>query len=85
MVYFAVIFNKKERVSGVVRLMDLEEGVDWYRDPDTGCSVWTAKFLLERGFCCHGGCRHCPYDESGRVRPEHAPALVISGVPGEGS
>lgn len=80
MVYCPVIFNKKERDNGMVRLMDLEEGVDWYVDPDTGHSVWTAKFLLERGFCCHGGCRHCPYDAEGRVRPEHAPALQIRGL-----
>jgi len=55
----------------MVKLMNLEEGVDWYRDPVTGNYVWTSKFLLERGFCCHGGCRHCPYDEKGAVKSEH--------------
>lgn len=54
----------------MVKLIDLEEGVDWYRDPETGLDVWTRKFLLDRGFCCNGGCRHCPYDEKGRVVPE---------------
>jgi hypothetical protein len=24
--------------------------------------VFTARFLLRRGFCCESGCRHCPYD-----------------------
>lgn len=48
-------------------MKDLVEGVDWYRDPDTGAFVWTAKYLSERGFCCNGGCRHCPYDESGNL------------------
>jgi hypothetical protein len=23
--------------------------------------VFTAKFLLRRGYCCGSGCRHCPY------------------------
>jgi hypothetical protein len=46
--------------------MKLVEGVDWYRDPVAGLEVWTRKFLLDRGFCCNGGCRHCPYDEEGR-------------------
>jgi hypothetical protein len=28
---------------------------------ENGRVVFTEKFLLERGFCCHNGCRHCPY------------------------
>ena len=23
--------------------------------------VFTEKYLLERGYCCESGCRHCPY------------------------
>ena len=49
--------------------MKLIEGIDYYIDPETGYDVWTRKFLLERGFCCNGGCRHCPYDTEGRVVP----------------
>ncbi len=25
--------------------------------------VFTAHFLLKRGYCCNSGCRHCPYKE----------------------
>jgi uncharacterized protein DUF5522 len=32
-----------------------------YADPATGLSVFTAPFLLERGYCCDSGCRHCPF------------------------
>lgn len=32
-----------------------------YRDPVTGYTVFTARFLADRGFCCDSGCRHCPY------------------------
>ena len=32
-----------------------------YRDPLSGFSVFTAKFLADRGYCCESGCRHCPY------------------------
>lgn len=28
---------------------------------DNGMVVFTEKFLLDRGFCCNNGCRHCPY------------------------
>jgi hypothetical protein len=35
------------------------EGVDYYFE--NGLMVLTAHFLLERGFCCGNGCRHCPY------------------------
>ena len=27
--------------------------------------VFTAHFLLKRGYCCNSGCRHCPYKEGG--------------------
>lgn len=32
-----------------------------YLDPSTGLSVFTTRYLLERGTCCDSGCRHCPY------------------------
>lgn len=25
--------------------------------------VLTEKYLLERGYCCGNGCRHCPYSD----------------------
>ncbi|MFZ9847645.1 MAG: DUF5522 domain-containing protein [Flavobacteriales bacterium] len=35
-------------------------------DPDdfyweNGFRVFTAKYLLKRGYCCKSACRHCPY------------------------
>jgi len=38
---------------------DLVEGEDYYLE--NGNWVFTAKFLLKRGYCCRSGCRHCPY------------------------
>lgn len=26
--------------------------------------VFTAQYHLRRGYCCHSGCRHCPYREA---------------------
>ncbi|NUQ30423.1 MAG: hypothetical protein HOQ35_18160 [Acidobacteriaceae bacterium] len=26
--------------------------------------VFTAQYLLRRGYCCNNGCRHCPYREN---------------------
>ena len=37
----------------------LVEGEDY--DIENGLYVFTARFLLRRGFCCDNGCRHCPY------------------------
>jgi hypothetical protein len=35
------------------------------KEPDfyieNGNYVFTAAFLLKRGYCCNNGCRHCPY------------------------
>jgi hypothetical protein len=44
---------------------ELVEGEDYYLE--NGNWVFTAKFLLRRGYCCRSGCRHCPY---GYVRDE---------------
>ncbi len=41
----------------------LARGDPGYLDPRSGLFVLTASFLLERGACCHSGCRHCPYLE----------------------
>jgi len=37
----------------------LVEGEDYYLE--NGNYVFTAQFLLKRGYCCESGCRHCPY------------------------
>jgi hypothetical protein len=34
---------------------------DEYYFSDEGYVVFTAKYLLRRGYCCKNGCRHCPY------------------------
>lgn len=36
-------------------------GQSGYLDPFTGLFVMTAGFHVQRGRCCHNGCRHCPY------------------------
>jgi len=42
--------------------LSLVEGLDYYLE--NGFMVFTAAYLLKRGYCCHHGCRHCPYGES---------------------
>ncbi|MGP8217392.1 MAG: DUF5522 domain-containing protein [Bacteroidia bacterium] len=39
---------------------DLKEGEDFYYTVE-GYKVFTATYLLKRGYCCQNGCRHCPY------------------------
>jgi hypothetical protein len=41
--------------------LTLVEGVDYYFEENL--MVFTAHFLLRRGYCCENGCRHCPYDK----------------------
>ncbi len=38
----------------------LIEGEDYYFNEE-GFMVFTAKYLLDRGYCCQNGCKHCPY------------------------
>jgi hypothetical protein len=40
-------------------LPQLVEGEDYY--VEDGKYVFTAYYLLKRGYCCGSGCRHCPY------------------------
>ena len=39
----------------------IRRGDSSYRDPVSGLFVLTATYLADRGVCCRGGCRHCPY------------------------
>lgn len=39
----------------------MQRGTSTYRDPMSGLLVLTAAYLAQRGVCCRGGCRHCPY------------------------
>lgn len=38
------------------------EGQDYYFE--NGLMVLTERFLLNRGYCCNNGCRHCPYPKA---------------------
>ena len=42
----------------------LEDEQLGYTDPVSGYFAFNAKGLADRGYCCHRGCRHCPYDRS---------------------
>lgn len=33
---------------------------DYYMN-EMGWMVFTAQYHLRRGYCCHNGCRHCPF------------------------
>jgi hypothetical protein len=39
--------------------LPLEPGDFYYNEQ--GLLVFTAQYLLKRGFCCKNGCRHCPF------------------------
>ncbi len=46
----------------------LVEGVDFYYEGPY--MVFTETFLLERGYCCESGCRHCPWGFKRDVRSD---------------
>jgi len=47
---------------------ELTEGIDY--TIENGRWIFTAAFLLRRGYCCESGCRNCPY---GFRRPSENP------------
>ncbi|MEM9691708.1 MAG: DUF5522 domain-containing protein [Myxococcota bacterium] len=62
-----------------------QPGVDYY--VEEGKVVFTAHYLLRRGYCCNKGCRHCPY-KAGATSPIQVTfeGLELRGrTPGDGS
>ena len=51
------------RYDRIVELHDdtVAQNRSTYIDPSSGFSVFTARFLARRNYCCESGCRHCPY------------------------
>ena len=53
---------------------DLVEGLDYYLNEE-GLLVFTEKFLLDRGYCCGSGCKHCPYNYEAVPQPKRSDLL----------
>ena len=45
------------------------EGKHYYINEE-GLMVLTEKYLLERGYCCGNGCKHCPYNYENVSEPK---------------
>jgi len=52
----------------------LTEGKDYTILPD-GRLVFTASYLLDRGYCCGNGCLNCPYEYMNVREPSKAQLL----------
>ena len=50
------------------------EEEDYYFNSD-GLVVFTAEYLLQRGYCCGNGCRNCPYDYKNVPEPKRTNLL----------
>lgn len=44
----------------IEQMNTLRKEIDFYYDEHNNL-VLTARYHVERGFCCGHGCRHCPY------------------------
>jgi hypothetical protein len=51
----------------------LREGIDYTTDAN-GLMVFTAKYLLQRGYCCSSDCTNCPYE--GDKKNSSKPAIA---------
>ena len=56
-------------------MKQLIEGTDFYYN-EQGLMVLTAKYHLERGYCCGNGCRHCPYKYERVSEPRRSELLT---------
>lgn len=55
-------------------MQELVEGVDFYINEE-GFVVLTAKYHLERGYCCGNGCKLCPYEYNNVEEPRRTVLL----------
>jgi hypothetical protein len=55
---------------------NLTEGEDYYYN-EQGYIVLTAKYHLQKGFCCGNGCRHCPYNYENVSEPKRSELLSL--------
>ncbi len=55
--------------------VELIEDEDYYVNAK-GLVVFTPKYLLERGYCCGNGCKHCPYHYEAVPEPKRSYLLV---------
>lgn len=54
--------------------MQKQSEEEYYFNND-GLVVFTAEYLLERGYCCGNGCKHCPYDYKNVPEPKRTNLL----------
>ncbi len=52
----------------------LDEDEDYTFNSD-GLVVFTAEYLLQRGYCCGNGCKNCPYDYKNVPEPKRTMLL----------
>jgi hypothetical protein len=55
--------------------MKLQPDEDYYILPD-GRLVFTAAYLLKRGWCCGNGCLNCPYNYEAVPEPQRGRLLA---------
>jgi hypothetical protein len=53
----------------------LVEGIDFYYNEE-GYMVLTEAYLLERGYCCGNGCKHCPFEYENVPSPKREELLA---------
>ena len=56
-------------------MQELIEGIHYYVN-DQGYVVLTAKYLLDRSYCCGNGCLHCPYNYQNVPEPRRTELLL---------
>ena len=62
---------------------NLTEGEDYYYN-EQGYIVLTAKYHMQKGFCCGNGCRHCPYQYENVPEQKRSELLASAPPPKEG-
>jgi hypothetical protein len=57
-------------------MKNLVEGEHYYYN-EQGYVVLTAKYHLQKGFCCGNGCLHCPFNYQNVPEPQRIKLLSL--------
>lgn len=57
-----------------MKILPSADDEEYYLNPD-GIQVFTEQYLLNRGYCCGNGCRHCPYNYKAVSEPKRTQLL----------
>jgi hypothetical protein len=77
------IADQDEQLQSIIKLTESSEVIKKEEEErfsaDDDLIVFSAEYLLQRGYCCGNACRNCPYDYKNVPEPRRSKLLNPNG------